>query len=137
MAKTLITANEAAKEVFDVLKASSISISGNIYLDSRPLNSDKEDIVVRTLAMGADQRQSGIVNVNIHVPNLHLIGDNTQPDRSRLNTIGNACLYALDDVWGRNFNFHLQNAGTMETDGKEWFLNIRVRFNSIRVTETV
>lgn len=134
MGKTLITASQAAKEIFNILKESEITISGNIYIDSRPLNSEKEDIVVRTLAMNGGQRQAGVVNVNIHVPNLHLIGDNTQPDRKRLNTIGNACLNALDDVWGRNYNFHLQNAGTIEGDGKDWFLNIRVRFHSIRIT---
>lgn len=133
MAKTIKTATQAEMEVYKVLREADITLTGNIYMTNRPVNSDKEDIVIRTLAMNADTMQEGVINVNIHVPNLQLVQDNTQPDRLRLDAIGNECMAVLDDHWGDAFNFTLDAPGRIEGNGKDWFMNIRVRYYSIRI----
>ena len=46
-------------------------VSGEVYKDQRPLNSDKEDIVISVLARDAGaQVQRVTVNVNIYVPDI-------------------------------------------------------------------
>jgi hypothetical protein len=52
------------------------------------MNSDKEDVVINSLPINNSQMQSGVFNVNIHVPNLvlNINGniDTTQPNHERI-----------------------------------------------------
>lgn len=130
--KTLITSYSAVEEVFDRVVSTPISISGHVYKLSRPVNSKKEDIVIIPLAMNAEQMQEGVINVNVHVPNLRLGKDNTQPNNPRMAAISQEVMAALDDYWGYSYNFHLDNAGHPERDGDGWYNNIRVRFHAFR-----
>lgn len=137
MGKTLTTADEAVMEVFQLLRSKGVKeesgMTGSIYPDNRPLSSEKEDIVVSVLAFGADQEQNGMLNVNIHVPNLVLPnGDNTQPNKTRFNAIGNRVLAVLDYFNG-NFTLTLDNAGFIIPDKDKWFMNIRVGYSTIRL----
>jgi hypothetical protein len=108
------------------------SITGEVYWLSRPKNSDKEDIVIGALAMNADQAQEGVFNVNIHVPNLQLGQDNTQPNFTRLEAISAILVPMLADVWGYDWNFDLDEPATPVPDGDSWFCNIRIRFWTLR-----
>jgi hypothetical protein len=57
--------------IFKYIKGSELaaSISGEVYKSiDRPVNSDKEDIVIKSLANLPRQRQRTKVNVNIWVP---------------------------------------------------------------------
>ncbi len=59
------------------IKASELAaaVSGDVYNDRpRPVNSDKEDIVIKVLANMPRQRQSVKVNVKIFVPDQHVKG---------------------------------------------------------------
>ena len=68
------TSEEIEADVYAALKNSSIKtlIAGNIYLNgTRPLNLRTEDALI-TFVSGIDsQVQTGIVNVNIYVPNIN------------------------------------------------------------------
>lgn len=138
MGKTLTTADQAVMHVFAILRDRGVKaatgMTGNIYPLNGPLSSDKEDIIISVLALNAEQGQNGMLNVNIHVPNLTLPnGDNTQPNRPRFNEIGNRVLAEMDYHNGHAFNLTLDNAGLLVEDKGKWFLNIRVRYNSIRL----
>lgn len=61
------------RDLFKLIKASSLSemVTGSVYRkDMRPDNSSKEDIVVKFLAGEEGQIQTGIVIVNIYVPDI-------------------------------------------------------------------
>ena len=130
--KTLITGHSAMDAIFDAVRLSGVVISGHVYKMSRPINSGKEDIVIIPLALTSDQVQRGIINVNIHVPNLDLPGDQTQPNNKRLEEITEVVTAALDDQWRYDYNFTLDNAGLPARDQNGWYTNIRVEFNSFR-----
>ena len=111
---------------------SSVGLTGGIFWLSRPKNSSLEDIVVLPLAMNADALQAGAVNVNIHVPNLSLASDDTQPDFIRMEEIAEVVTSVLQDVWGADYNFRIDEPATpaKDTDGN-WFLNILIRYYTI------
>lgn len=109
-----------------------VSLTGAIYEMNRPKDSLKEDIVVGTLAMNAEQVQEGVFNVNIHVPNIALQNDSTQPNTSRFRVILDKCLEALKDVDGYDYRFDVSSPGIPYRDGDKWFVNIRVAWMSLR-----
>lgn len=109
-----------------------VNLTGAIYELSRPKDSAKEDIVVGTLAMNADQVQEGVFSVNIHVPNLNLTNDSTQPNTARFRVILDKCMEVLKDVRGYDYLFDVTTPGIAYRDGTNWFVNIRVEWISIR-----
>lgn len=61
------------RDLFRLIKASPLAemVTGSVYRkDMRPDNSSKEDIVVKFLAGEEGQIQTGIVVVNIYVPDI-------------------------------------------------------------------
>lgn len=124
----------AVRTVWDHLnkRKSQIPINGGIYWLNRPKNSVKEDIVVSALAMDAKEVQEGVINVNIHVPNPALSNDDTQPNFTRFEQISDNILPMLADVWGVDWNFLVDEPGTIVPDGNNWFCNIRIRYYTVR-----
>src|SRR5690606_37599249 len=135
MKRTLTTADQAVQRVFNLLKPlkADVSMSGVVFPYNRPISSNTEDVVISALTLNADQQQNGMLNVNIHIPNLQLGGDNTQPNRVRFQVISNRAIELLDYHDGFDFTLTLDNAGELIRDGEFWFMNIRVRYNSIRL----
>lgn len=130
---TLTTTFDAVDTIFATLRDAGIAISGNIYKFNKPINSEKEDIVIIPLPLTADKVQKGIINVNIYVPDLQLGGDNTQPNISRFRAISGAVLVALNEVWGNGYNFSIETSGELIPSNIGWFNNIRVEYNSVRL----
>jgi hypothetical protein len=110
---------------------STSAITGGIFKNRRPKDSQKEDIVVRTLAMNSEQVQEGLINVNIHLPNLLLSNDSTQPNEARFNQITELVLAALRDYRGFDYWFTIKVPGLLYPDGNNWFSNIQVEFTSL------
>lgn len=130
------TGMTAQQDVFNRLVKSgvkqAVSLTGKIYPYSRPKDSQVEDITLNTLAINADQVQEGVFNVNIHVPNLMLTDDLTQPNISRFEVITAAVVEALSNYHGFDYHFDLDAPGVLERDGMNWFSNIRVKYYSLR-----
>jgi len=112
-----------------------VNLTGAIYELNRPKDSLKEDIVVGTLAMNAEQVQEGVFNVNIHVPNLSLTNDSTQPNTARFRVILDKCMEVLKEVTGFDHSFDVSTPGIPYRDGNNWFVNIRVEWISLRRKE--
>jgi hypothetical protein len=110
-------------------------ISGLICKYKRPLNSDKEDIVINTLPLSNDVIQKGIINVNIHVPNINLksqLGyDNSLPNIERIRTLSKAVIEIFDEVWEDDYCLELQNE-TVMSEADNHFANIRILFYSLK-----
>ena len=130
--KTALTAQET---IFQRLIQSGVkntsAITGGIFKNRKPKDSQKEDIVVRALTMNAEQIQEGVINVNIHVPNLKLSSDSTQPDETRFKAITEIVLAALRDYCGFDYWFTIKVPGILYPDGDNWFSNIQVEFTSL------
>lgn len=68
-----LTGTDIEQDFYNMLKGSSLesAISGNIYKSGmRPLNADKEDVVITFLSGLSDQVQKGIMIINAYVPDI-------------------------------------------------------------------
>lgn len=139
ISRSLKTGDEIAEDVRLLLinrgLKQSVGLTGNVYPYKRPDNSDKEDVVVKCLVLDSMQMQEGVVNVNVHVPSISAGPAGYQPNRIRLNEIGKVAADLLDDTWGFDYNFELDEAPIIQPEqiADRWFLNIRVRYHAARL----
>lgn len=123
---------------FNVYKNDAIAsiITGGIYKSPRPIAQDKEDIVIGSLPVTNEQLQKGIINVNVHVPNLKLtinVQDFSQPNYSRLNILTDMAIAAIDEKYFSDYWFIVQQQSVFTEDVSS-FSNIRVEFYSENIS---
>lgn len=113
-----------------------LTISGEVSKNTRLAGSNKEDVVVGAVAMsGNDQIQSGMVNVNIYVPNItrntDTTQDSSQPNVQRFKALTTAIVGILKEVYVPGGNFSVITPGILyREDGSDsHYTNIRVRVN--------
>jgi hypothetical protein len=109
-------------------------LTGEVRKYNRSLDSNAEDIVINSLPVNNNQLQSGIVNVNVHVPNIQDNGltgqDNSQPNIKRIKEISDLVILALDNTFGSFYNCTVQQQNLIQ-DKDDFFNNIRLQINSI------
>lgn len=115
------------------------AINGGVYKEQRPVNSQKEDVVVNSLPINNLDMQTGVVNVNIHVPNLNVVVNGTtdpeQPNWARLKPLAALGVIDLTDVWAEDYNFNIQQQVFIKDDEyKDHYINIRLDFFSINIS---
>ena len=129
----------ALQMVIDVARALNVPevtslISGRVWQHQRPANSQKEDIVVNSLALTNQPLQQGVVNVNIHVPALSVTlegrADNTLPNLAKMQAIEAAITPLLEASWREGFHTDIDEPGQPFQEGGTWYLNIRVNYYS-------
>ena len=112
-------------------------LTGGVYKHKRPINSDKEDVVVSALATINTDVQTAIINVNVHVPDLIIAANGaqeSQADHVRLNYLGKYVMGFLDNKWAPGYSFNIQQQILFEDlEGQEHYINIRIEFYSINV----
>lgn len=131
---------EAVDIVFSHLKGSVLdtSITGQVMKHRRVANSTKEDVVINSLALNNTQLQKGILNVNIHVPNLSIptgttgVRDNGYPNSVRLNQLTDLAIPLLKDTWGTDYDFDIEQINLI-TEETSSFNNIRITFQALNV----
>lgn len=130
------TGFDATDDVFQHLRKNNLQsqISGLLRVGERPASSKKEDVIINSLALTASQLQKGVINVNVHVPNLTGL-DNSQPNLPRLSALTRITVDLLTDIYGYDYNFTVQTPGNpiKDNDGS-WYSNIRVAYYSIKHT---
>lgn len=107
----------ASIAIWQLLNTPSVTslLDGGVYRYNRPINSRKRDVVIST-------PEQGKVDINIHVPNLELQGDQTSPDLARMKTISDAVLALLS-------GFEIDRVAIPERDKDgQWFATIRVMY---------
>jgi len=106
-------------------------ISGLVCKYKRPINSENEDIVINSLPVNKQDVQRGMLNVNIHVPDLQLPGTpiDRQPDTARLRTLTNMTIELLEEYYGAAYLFEVDDDNVLP-DENNHFSNIRVSFFS-------
>lgn len=131
---------QAVDIVFSHLKGSvlDMAITGQIMKHRRIANSTKEDVVINSLALNNTQLQRGILNVNIHVPNLSIpteqtgVRDNGYPNSVRLNQLTDLAIPILKDTWGADYDFDIEQINLI-TEETSSFNNIRITFQALNV----
>lgn len=111
------------------------AINGKVYKNQRPLNSDKQDIVVGSLPINAEQIQQTVMNVNVHIPNLKIsingAQDNTQPDLVKLEAVTAMVIEGLKDKVFGDYWFDIQQQNLFADEAtNEHYSNIRINFYS-------
>lgn len=126
---------EIEDDVFKVLDKSSLakSVTGKIYKSrTRPSDSVKEDITIKTLANSIDEDvQSAFVNVNIYVADKPQ-GKSYEVDNVRLRTLARLAIDVLHRG-GKSFDFRttVDDQNVFEVSGSvnpEHYINIKVKY---------
>lgn len=107
-------------------------VSGDIYKLRRPKGSVKEDVVVNGLPINAAQVQTGLVNVNIHVPNLVLQfetgTDDSHANFARLDELTSWAEVVLSEWYEDGVAYEVENQGLLQDEATGgWYSNIRIR----------
>ncbi|MEX6691257.1 hypothetical protein QTN47_27355 [Danxiaibacter flavus] len=104
-------------------------ITGDVYKEARPVNSNVEDIVINCLPVNNEQLQEAVANVNIHVPNLKIKVDNIQDSQPNLERLKDLTRIAVDllSAWGEDYNYEVQQQ-VLFSEGDQHYLNIRIEF---------
>lgn len=120
--------------LYKILDESSIktTISGAIYKLRRPLNSKKEDVVINSITIGEGNVQAGVVNVNIHVPDIKVKIDDdmqNQPNTKRLGELTAMAFGILEEVSSDDYSFFIASSNIIEeSEVNSHFQNIRLNF---------
>lgn len=138
----MITTLTAVDIVLQQLVTSPIktAITGGIY-KKRPLNSQLEDVIINSPTINAGQLQEGLVNVNVHVPNIVIsvggVQDPTQPNTLRLQQLVDMAVTVLADAWkdGGDVNFTVQQISGLieESENNSHYVNIRLLFYAVNL----
>lgn len=123
--------------LFQVLKATNAlvsEISGGIYVDQRPDDSVKEDIVINTITLSQEYfPQIGTSNINVHVSDkVVTVGGKQQKvaDRERLKLISGLVLNAIRSTVIRGLTMTIENQVVIqEAEIAQHYVNIRINWN--------
>lgn len=118
------------------------AISGGIYPgNSRPDNSEKEDITINTITVTRNfLPQKGTSNVNIYVPDLKLKINNQEQrkaNRERMREITNRVITTLEAANPEGLTLWIANETTLrEPEIHRHYINLRIEWNILRQTTT-
>ncbi|YBW68154.1 hypothetical protein [Riemerella phage vB_RanS_GDF21] len=120
--------------ILDLLLRAKVNefINGQIYKDNRPVNSNKEDIVINSLTMTNQILQNGVFNINCYVPKKSVtVAGITQlhKDNKRLKEIADKVYAVLNDVWENDYNLDVETHQDFEEQNENYY-NFRVQLNA-------
>lgn len=122
-------------DIFGWLSGSALAgmVSGSIYKDSRPLNSDKEDIVISVLARDAGpQVQYATVNINIYVRDVRR-GEEAVEDIPRLRALSSEAAGYLEYKNEGGAVYELDSQEILSANGADWHVinnQMKIRYNN-------
>jgi hypothetical protein len=135
-----INSLEAIDILFEALKEILLDVAkpnGGVHKQKRPINSTKEDIVINSLPIDRNTGfQNGVLNVNIHVPNLSVttggVLDNTVPNLTRIKDLTKKVEAIIADVYADDWSYEVQQDNFFEEE-KSSYNNVRVQFRALNI----
>lgn len=108
------------------------AVSGELKKTKRPINSDKEDIVISVLANRTAQKQEAFVNVNVYVKDLDIKGQYEENGPR----IGQLCQLCFQSLMVRDKDFRLSvdtenGQQVIDVDGGWHMINNKVLYQII------
>ena len=130
------TGSEIEQDVFDIIKATILAdeIDGSIYKEGlRPLNSKNEDVLILFMAGIDGQEQSGVVNVNVYIPDIDNNSGTLVKNTLRCREIERTCQDTINAIVSSEYDFTL---GSMiktypQDEINQHFVNVRLEFRRI------
>ena len=114
------------KELTDSIALTS-GLSGGIYKLHRPINSNKEDIVINLITADNEFVQVGVCNVNLHIPML----PTQQPNIARMREVAKLVAAVINDGFNKKYTFHTYGQQILYfRDTDEWMMNFKIRINA-------
>lgn len=111
----------------------SSAISGDLFKDQRPVNSDKEDIIISILARDAGyQIQEAFANINIYVPDVKR-GQEMIEDTKRLRVLSSLAASVFEYIHNGDSIVSLSSQEIFKANGIDWHIinnRLRIRFNN-------
>lgn len=139
-------AEEIEEDVYKLVKTSAISstIGGGVYRNgTRPFNSQDEDAVVTFLAGSDGQKQNGIVNINVFVPDIDSGDQLLVKNIARCKEIGQLLRDFKESLTGSRINtersgyWFFPNGDLIRTfeekDINQHFVNLRLEFEYLTI----
>lgn len=122
--------------LFGILNGSALvksAINGGVYKTRRPLNSQKEDIVVNTIALTQEHLpQLGTSNINIHVPDMTVTIAGVQqqmPNDAKMDAVAKIICDVVRAAVIPGIACSIENQTTIEeAEIKQHFVNIRINW---------
>lgn len=104
--------------LYQIIKGSSLelAITGELYKNQRPTDSDKEDIVISVLDGLVGQIQSSVINVNIYVRDVAR-GDDMIENEPRIRELSRLAISTLEDVSGGEYRFSIEKQQCLKVEG--------------------
>jgi hypothetical protein len=133
-------AEEIEEDIFKLVKASSIAseIAGIYRNGTRPFDSKAEDAVINFLTGIDGQKQAGIVNINVYVPNIDNGNQLLVKNISRCSEIGVLLNEFKESLMGSRINterngYWFKPNGDLirtyeEKDINQHYVNLRLEF---------
>ena len=125
--KTVLDQSDAIYRLLNVPAVTS-AITGKVYSDARPLDSDLEDIVIKSLTLGEGTRQFGVALVNIHVKDIEIAGvPGKLANKTRLKAISRIVVPLIEETDGDDFVLWIESSSTVpEPEVDQHFLQLRL-----------
>lgn len=129
----MITNYDLDKTLYRLFKAAVASdivpITGDVYNGDRPLNSDEEDITIRTLSIGGDGfPQNALTNINCYVNDIAEKHGGYVRNGARLDQLSTAIVGFIDSIEIPNTAFEVDAVTEIaDTAVRQHYLNVRVR----------
>lgn len=114
--------------LYQIIKGSSLelAITGELYKNQRPTDSDKEDIVISVLDGLVGQIQSSVINVNIYVRDVAR-GDDMIENEPRVRELSRLAISTLEDVSGGEYRFSIEKQQCLKVEGiQEYCINNKI-----------
>lgn len=109
------------------------AVTGKVYKDQRPLNSEVEDIVIAVIARDADsQMQRATANVNIYVADRRR-GQEAIEDTQKLRGLCRSAASELAYKHSGDAIYELDSQEVMKVVGADWHVinnRLRIRYNN-------
>ena len=107
-------------------------VSGSLYKDQRPLNSEVEDVTIAVLSGTTGQTQETVVNVNVYVPDLRREREYVE-DGVRLRVLERMCMDYMEYRKVHGAIFELERQEVFSVDDAQLHVignRLRIRFNT-------
>ena len=127
------TGSQVQDDVYQLIRNSDLasSVNGNVYKDGyRPRDSEKEDIVVIFTTGLADEIQTGVVTINIYVPDVDPYANGVfVKDGLRCSILEEAADSWLDNIQS-DYYFTLNNTihTTADEDINQHFVVVKLNY---------
>jgi len=105
----MVTTFELKSIVYNLVKASTFKtiLNGDIYIDERPLNSEKNDIVIGALSIPNEVLMPSTVLINIYAKNIKS-GTTDVPNLAVLNNATKLIMPLVDEIYLENKKTYLE-----------------------------